>query len=176
MGGATGPGKQCYGSLTYRNLWHPHFIGIVADKIFVAMENKVKAFNRKGKLFLSFDMNLTESIKSMWENSRIFESILFKLIECFRYVTGNELIICGNHVYNHFRDCKDVGSYLCGDTIVDVVALCPNNVKKARMWNKNVRKFKRNLTDKSHNNCTGMLWSSPPDSWALSCSSNYSIG
>lgn len=39
--------------------------GTVADKIFIAMENKVRAFNRKGKLFLSFDLNLTEPIQSM---------------------------------------------------------------------------------------------------------------
>lgn len=44
------------------------------------------------------------------------------------FVTGNEMILCGNHVYNQYRDCKDTGSYLCGDTIVDVIALCPNNV------------------------------------------------
>lgn len=31
-------------------------------------------------------------------------------------------------MYNQYRDGKDLGSYLCGDTIVDVVALCPNNV------------------------------------------------
>lgn len=83
--------------------------GTIADKIFVASENKVRAFNKKGKLFLTFDSNLTEPIKSM-------------------FVNGNDLILCGNHVYNHYRDCKDIGSYLCGDTIVDVVALCPNNV------------------------------------------------
>lgn len=52
---------------------------------------------------------MTESIKSM-------------------FVIGNELIVCGNHVYNHYRDCKDIGSYLCGDTIVDVVALPIINV------------------------------------------------
>lgn len=83
--------------------------GMAADKIFVAMDNKVKAFTRKGKLFLSFDINMTETIKSM-------------------FVFGNELIVCGNHMYNHYRELKDVGNYLCGDTIVDVIALCPNNV------------------------------------------------
>lgn len=60
-------------------------------------------------MFLTFDTNLTEPIKSM-------------------FVTGNDLILCGNHVYNHYRDCKDIGTYLCGDTIVDVVALNLNNV------------------------------------------------
>lgn len=73
------------------------------------MDNKVRAYNRKGKMFFSFDTNLTEPIKSM-------------------FVNGNDLIICGNHVYSHYRDCKDIGSYLCGDTIVDVAALCPYNV------------------------------------------------
>lgn len=79
------------------------------DKIFVASDNKVKAYNRKGKMFLTFTSSLTEPIRSM-------------------YIMGNDMVLCGNHVYNHYRDCKDVGSYLCGDTIVDVAALCPNNV------------------------------------------------
>lgn len=81
------------------------------DKIFVASDNKVKAYNRKGKMFLTFTSNLTEPIRSM-------------------YIMGNDMILCGNHVYNHYRDCKDIGSYLCGDTIVDVAVLCPNNVSR----------------------------------------------
>lgn len=80
------------------------------DKIFVCMENRVCAYNKKGKLFLSFDTNLTETIKLM-------------------FVNGPDLMICGNHVYNHYKDCKDVGSYLCGDLIVYMVALYPNNVR-----------------------------------------------
>ncbi|KFB50077.1 AGAP011899-PA-like protein [Anopheles sinensis] len=82
--------------------------GSVADKIFTSSENKVRGFNKKGKLFLAFETSLTETIRSM----------------C---VSGNDLLVCGNHVYNHYRDCKEVGSYLCGDVIVDVAALCPNN-------------------------------------------------
>jgi Bardet-Biedl syndrome 7 protein len=69
----------------------------------------VRGFNKKGKLFLAFDTNLTEPIKSM-------------------VVHSNDLIVCGSHVYNHYKDLKDTGSYLCGDTIVDVAVLCPNNV------------------------------------------------
>lgn len=60
-------------------------------------------------MFLTFSSNLTEPIRSM-------------------YIMGNDMILCGNHVYNHYRDCKDIGSYLCGDTIVDVAVLCPTNV------------------------------------------------
>lgn len=79
------------------------------SNVFVASDNKVRAYNKKGKVALAFDTNMTEPIKSM-------------------FVSGNDLIVCGNHVYNHYRECKDMGSYLCGDTIVDVVALCPHNV------------------------------------------------
>lgn len=84
----------------------------VSDKIFVAYENQIIGYNRKGKVFLTFDTNLTETIKSL----------------C---VTGNDLIVCGNHVYTHYKDCKESGSYLCGDTIVDCNVLCPNNVRNS---------------------------------------------
>lgn len=81
---------------------------LVSDKIFVANENQIIGYNKKGKVFLTFDTNLTEPIKSL-------------------VVTGNDLIVCGNHVYTHYKDCKESGSYLCGDTIVDCNVLCPNN-------------------------------------------------
>ena len=84
-------------------------MGQAPDKIFVASENKVRGFNKKGKMFLSFDTSLTENIVSM-------------------FVSGNDLLVCGNHVYNHYKDCKENGSYLCGDAIVDVAGLVPNNV------------------------------------------------
>lgn len=84
-------------------------VNSISDKIFVANENQIIGYNKKGKVFLSFDTNLTEPIKSL----------------C---VVGNDLIVCGNHVYTHYKDCKESGSYLCGDTIVDCNVLCPNNV------------------------------------------------
>lgn len=90
---------------------HFHFAGTSPDKIFVASDNKVRAFNKKGKQFLTFDSNLTEPIRSM-------------------FVCGNDLILCGNHVYNHYRDCKDIGTYLCGDNIVDVVVLFSSGVRQ----------------------------------------------
>lgn len=39
--------------------------GTVKDKIFVSSENEVRGYTKKGKLFLGFDTNLTEHIKSM---------------------------------------------------------------------------------------------------------------
>jgi len=89
-------------------------IGSVPDKIFIANENQIIGYNRKGKVFLSFDTNLTEPIKSL-------------------FVVGNDLIVCGNHVYTHYKECKESGSYLCGDTIVDCNALCPHNVTIASL-------------------------------------------
>jgi Bardet-Biedl syndrome 7 protein len=85
--------------------------GSAHDKIFVANENQIIGYNKKGKVFLTFETNLTEPIKSL----------------C---VAGNDLIVCGNHVYTHYKDCKESGSYLCGDTIVDCNFLCPNNVSR----------------------------------------------
>lgn len=109
LGGALGDFFSEFNIKRIVNNWFVQFLGGPPDKIFVASDNKVKAFNKKGKIFLTFTSNLTEPIKTM-------------------YISGNDMILCGNHVYNHYRDCKDIGSYLCGDTIVDVVALCPINV------------------------------------------------
>ncbi|KAJ3657514.1 hypothetical protein Zmor_009310 [Zophobas morio] len=86
-------------------------IGSPTDKIFVASENEVRGYTKKGKLFLTFDSGMTETITSM-------------------FVLGNDLFLCGKHIYNHFRDCKDVGSYLCGDRIVDVVAFYADKTRR----------------------------------------------
>lgn len=40
--------------------------GTSPDKIFVASGNEVRSYTRKGKLFLSFESNMTESITSMY--------------------------------------------------------------------------------------------------------------
>lgn len=42
---------------------------------------------------------------------------------------GGDLFLCGKHIYNHYRDCKDIGSYLCGDCIIDVIAFQSQNVR-----------------------------------------------
>jgi Bardet-Biedl syndrome 7 protein len=93
-------------------------IGSVPDRIYVANENQIIGYNKKGKVFLSFDTNLTEPIKSL-------------------FVTGNDLIVCGNHVYTHYKECKESGTYLCGDTIVDCTVLCPHNVSYSYIYMNN---------------------------------------
>uniref|UniRef100_A0A336LLY4 CSON007521 protein n=1 Tax=Culicoides sonorensis TaxID=179676 RepID=A0A336LLY4_CULSO len=86
-------------------------VNTLPDKVFVASENRVYGFNKKGKQFLAFDTNMTENIKCM-------------------FVHGTDLLVCGNHVFNHYKDCVDSGSYLCGDTIVDVAAIYLPNTSR----------------------------------------------
>ncbi|EFA01565.1 Bardet-Biedl syndrome 7 protein homolog-like Protein [Tribolium castaneum] len=85
--------------------------GSSSDKIFIAAENEIRGYTKKGKLFLTFDPGMTEPVSSM-------------------FVLGNDLFLCGKHIYNHFRDCKDVGSYLCGDQIVDVIAFFADKTRR----------------------------------------------
>ena len=79
-------------------------LGTVKDKIFTSAGSEVKGYTKKGKLFLNFDTNLTEPIKNM-------------------SITGNDLLISGKHVYNHYRDCKDTNYFLSEDAVNDVMAL-----------------------------------------------------
>ncbi|XP_046582061.1 Bardet-Biedl syndrome 7 protein homolog isoform X2 [Haliotis rubra] len=79
-------------------------VGGLKERIFVASGPEVRGFTKKGKNFLAFDTNMSEPIQSM-------------------YVEGSDLFTCGNFIYNHYRDCKDINHYLCGDKINDVITL-----------------------------------------------------
>lgn len=121
--------------------------GAINDKIFVASEHQITGYNKKGKVFLSFDTNLTEPIKSL-------------------VVTGNDLIVCGNHVYTHYKDCKESGSYLCGDTIVDCNVLCPNNVRPLKI-NASFVSLEFFFADKPNYHGSGLFGSSTSPAGAL---------
>ena len=99
-----------------------HFIphtGTVKDKIFVAVGSDVRGYTKKGKLFLDFGTNLTESIESM-------------------SISGSHLLTCGNHVYNQYMDCRDTNYFLSEDVITDVLALPGEKVSQVlqiyRFW------------------------------------------
>ena len=62
-------------------------LGTVKDKIFVASGSEVKGFTKKGKMFLQFETNLAERIRSM-------------------HICGSHLLVCGNYVFNHYNDCR----------------------------------------------------------------------
>jgi len=40
-----------------------------------------------------------------------------------RYVTGNELLVSGKHLFSHFNDCKDISTYLCPEVINSIITL-----------------------------------------------------
>ncbi|XP_063314314.1 Bardet-Biedl syndrome 7 protein [Pelobates fuscus] len=79
-------------------------LGTVQEKIFVAAGSEVRGFTKRGKQFLSFETNLTESIKAM-------------------HISGSDLFLCASYIYNHYCDCKDQHYYLSGDKISDVICL-----------------------------------------------------
>ncbi|XP_077135152.1 BBSome complex member BBS7 isoform X1 [Ranitomeya variabilis] len=79
-------------------------VGTVQEKIFVASGSEVRGFTKRGKQFLSFETNLTESIRAM-------------------HVSGSDLFLCASYIYNHYCDCKDQHYYLSGDKISDVLCL-----------------------------------------------------
>ncbi|XP_053317390.1 Bardet-Biedl syndrome 7 protein [Spea bombifrons] len=79
-------------------------LGTVQEKIFAAAGSEVRGFTKRGKQFLSFETNLTESIKAM-------------------HISGSDLFLCASYIYNHYCDCKDQHYYLSGDKISDVLCL-----------------------------------------------------
>ncbi|XP_073428110.1 BBSome complex member BBS7 isoform X2 [Dendrobates tinctorius] len=79
-------------------------VGTVQEKIFVSSGSEVRGFTKRGKQFLSFETNLTESIRAM-------------------HVSGSDLFLCASYIYNHYCDCKDQHYYLSGDKISDVLCL-----------------------------------------------------
>lgn len=85
-------------------------LGTVKDKIFVSSGNEVRGYTKKGKQFLGFDTNLMEEIKSM-------------------HISGSDLLVCGDYVYNHYHDCQDVNYFLAADKINDLIALPAEKMK-----------------------------------------------
>jgi len=83
-------------------------LGGTQDKIFVTSNAEVRAFSRKGKKFLDFNTNLTESVSNL----------------C---VSGSDLLVSGSYIYNHFHDCNDQGYYLSNDSINDMLCLPATN-------------------------------------------------
>ncbi|XP_027010318.1 Bardet-Biedl syndrome 7 protein isoform X1 [Tachysurus fulvidraco] len=79
-------------------------LGTPQEKIFVCSGSEVRGYTKKGKQFLSFGANLTESINAM-------------------RVSGSDLFVCASYIYNHYCDCKDQDYFLSGDKINDIVCL-----------------------------------------------------
>ncbi|XP_037116427.1 Bardet-Biedl syndrome 7 protein [Syngnathus acus] len=86
-------------------------VGTPQEKIFVCSGSQVRGFTKKGKQFLTFDANLTESINAM-------------------QVSGADLFLCASYIYNHYCDCKDQDYFLSGDKINDIICLSSENLAR----------------------------------------------
>ncbi|XP_029844333.2 Bardet-Biedl syndrome 7 protein homolog [Ixodes scapularis] len=85
-------------------------VGSIQDKIFMAAGNEVCGYTRKGKQFLKFDTNITDTIRCM-------------------SVCGNDLMVCGEYVYNHYFECQDKNYFLSGGRINDMIVLPAEKLK-----------------------------------------------
>ncbi|XP_068440993.1 Bardet-Biedl syndrome 7 protein isoform X2 [Clinocottus analis] len=83
--------------------------GTPQEKIFVCSGSQVRGFTKKGKQFLTFEANLTESINAM-------------------HVLGADLFVCASYIFNHYSDCKDQHYYLSGDKVNDITCLSSENL------------------------------------------------
>ncbi|CAG04657.1 unnamed protein product, partial [Tetraodon nigroviridis] len=84
-------------------------VGTPQEKIFVCSGSMVRGFTKKGKSFLAFEANLTESINAM-------------------HVSGADLFVCASYIYNHYCDCKDQDYFLSGDKINDIICVSSENL------------------------------------------------
>jgi len=117
-------------------------LGTPQEKIFVSSGSEVRGYTKKGKQFLTFEANLTESINAMWDlascfsdcvyiyinDKQIWQCLFGSISSCFapfflRHVSGADLFVCASYIYNHYCDCKDQDYYLSGDKINDVLCL-----------------------------------------------------
>eukprot|EP00116_Pleurobrachia_bachei_P008880 sb/3469142/ len=85
-------------------------LGSLREKIFLATNSEVRGYTKKGKQFLMFETNLSDSIKSM-------------------HVWGADLHITGHYIYNMYRNCKDTHFYLSSDKINDICGI-PNDAQE----------------------------------------------
>ncbi|CAL8354731.1 unnamed protein product [Merluccius merluccius] len=86
-------------------------LGTPQEKVFVCSGSEVRGFTKKGKQFLTFEANLTESITAM-------------------RVCGADLFVCASYVYNHYCDCKDQDYFLSGDKINDIACVTSAHLER----------------------------------------------
>ncbi|CAF1583092.1 unnamed protein product [Adineta ricciae] len=79
-------------------------LGEIPDRIFVAAENEVKGYSKKGKQFYAFDTNINEPIRCM--------SIL-----------GSSLYTCTETTYTHYIESKETDTVTFAAKMNDIVVL-----------------------------------------------------
>ncbi|KAL4708769.1 hypothetical protein ACJJTC_011733 [Scirpophaga incertulas] len=91
-----------------------NFPGIQTDKIFTASGNEVKGYTRKGKVFLTIETSVSDTITSM----------------C---VLGGDLILCSGRTITCYRDLRESNSYICDDRVLDIAAFSAPNSTKVKL-------------------------------------------
>ncbi|KAM3968272.1 BBSome complex member BBS7 [Aphomia sociella] len=94
-------------------------MGAQTDKIFAASGNEVKGYSRKGKVFLTIETPLSETITSMYIN--------------YRCVVGIDLILCSGRTVTCYRDLREIHSYVCDDRVLDIAAFTAPNSTRIRL-------------------------------------------
>ncbi|XP_028163089.1 Bardet-Biedl syndrome 7 protein homolog isoform X3 [Ostrinia furnacalis] len=93
--------------------------GTPSDKIFAASGNEVKGYTKKGKVFLTIETSVSETITSM--------------IFLFRCVVGGDLILCSGRTVTCYRDLRELHSYICEDRVLDIAAFAAPNSTRIRL-------------------------------------------
>ncbi|XP_045492369.1 Bardet-Biedl syndrome 7 protein homolog isoform X3 [Colias croceus] len=88
--------------------------GSNVDKIFAASGNEVKGYTRKGKVFLTIESPVSETITSM----------------C---VLGNDLILCSGRTITFCKDFREITTFMCEDRILDAAAFKAVNSNRIRL-------------------------------------------
>ncbi|KAL0839587.1 hypothetical protein ABMA28_016276 [Loxostege sticticalis] len=88
--------------------------GTASDKIFAASGNEVKGYTRKGKVFLTIETSVSETITSM-------------------SVLGGDLILCSGRTVTCYRDLRELHSYICEDRVLDIAAFVAPNSTRIRL-------------------------------------------
>ncbi|CAG4940830.1 unnamed protein product [Colias eurytheme] len=88
--------------------------GSNVDKIFAASGNEVKGYTRKGKVFLTIESPVSETITSM----------------C---VLGNDLILCSGRAITFCKDFREITTFMCEDRILDAAAFKAVNSNRIRL-------------------------------------------
>ena len=68
------------------------------------------------------DQNFLFNLKS----NTIFSDTFYP---CYRHISGSDLLVCGDYVYNHYHDCQDANYHLVADKINDVLSLPSEKVR-----------------------------------------------
>ncbi|KPJ16937.1 Bardet-Biedl syndrome 7 protein [Papilio machaon] len=84
------------------------------DKIFAASGHEVKGYTRKGKVFLTIETSVSETITSM----------------C---ILNSDLVLCSGRTVTFYRDLREIYTYACEDRVLDIAAFSTPNSTRVRL-------------------------------------------